>query len=256
MGHLDVRLFGGLRVACDRTELSSFATRKAAALFGFLVLHREQSLHREVVCARLWGDHSEAESRKALRSALWRIRCVIEPDDADRGTFIRIEPHRVGFRSDDAVRVDAWELADAAEVRSSDETGGRLSAAEVARLRAASRLYTGPLMEGEHTDEWTVAEGERYRLLHLAILDRLMGHFLAVGDPVERLLIGQQILREDPLLEHVHRAVMMCHLQIGDRPSAIRQYRTCVDVLASELGLPPMAITTELNDRILSGALH
>lgn len=256
MGHLDVRLFGGLRLARDRTELPSFATRKAAVLFGFLVLHRGQFLHREVICARLWGDHSDAESRKALRTALWRIRCVIEPDDADRGTFIRIEPHRVGFRSDDAVRVDAWELADAAEVRPSDETGGRLSLADVARLRDAARLYTGALMEGEDADEWTVAEGERYRLLHLAILDSLMQHFLAVGDPVEALLIGQQILRQDPLLEHVHRAVMMCHLQIGNRASAVRQYRTCVDVLASELGLPPMAKTIELIDRILSDKLH
>jgi DNA-binding SARP family transcriptional activator len=254
--HLDVRLFGGLRLNRDGRELPPFPTRKAAALFGYLVLHRQQSVHREIICSHLWGDHSDAAARKSLRTALWRIRCVIEPHEADRGTYLRVDPHWVGFRPRADVRVDAWKLADAAEVRPSDSADGRLSDTQVAQFNAAVRAYTGLLMEGEESIEWTVAEAERYRLLHLAVLDRLMAYYLAAGDVFEALSIGHEILRHDPLLEHVHRAVMTCHVQLGDRASAVRQYRTCVDVLAKELELPPMASTIELNEHIVSGDMR
>lgn len=256
MEMLDVRLFGGLRLSRGAAELPPFPTRKAAALFGFLVLHRDQSIHREVICSRLWRDRTEAESRKALRTALWRIRCVIEPDDDQRGTFLRVDTHRVGFRPVEEVSVDAWELDDTADLRPPDGADARLSEADLARLHAARRLYSGGLLEGEEADDWIVAEAERYRLMHLTVLERLMSHHRVSGNLLDALAVGQEILREDPLLEHVHRALMMCHLEIGDRASAIRQYRACVDVLADELGISPMARTIELNERILSGAVH
>lgn len=256
MEKLEVRLFGGLRLNSGGIDLPPLPSRNAEALFSFLVLHRNQCVHREIICSHLWGDKPEAEARKALRTALWRIRCVIEPDDPDRGTFIRVEPHRVGFRPSHGkqVDVDVWQLADAADIRSTGGSGNRLSSNEVAQLQAAARVYTGALMEGEDCGEWTIGQAERYRMVHLAVLERLMNHYLDGGETVEALMTGQEILRHDPLLEHVHRAVMMCHVQIGDRASAVRQYRSCVDVLANELGLPPMEKTVELNDTIVSGA--
>lgn len=252
----EVRLFGGVRIRRNGQELPAFPTRKAAALFGYLVLHRRDSIHREIVCSHLWGDCSDAASRKALRTTLWRIRCVIEPHDADRGRYLRVDDHWVGFHPTGDVRVDAWSLADAADVRPTSNADGLLDSADVVQLQAALRCYTGLLMEGEEVVEWTIVETERYRLLHLAALERLMAHHIAAGELLEALAIGHEILRHDPLLERVHRTVMMCHVQLGDRASAVRQYRACTEVLAKELSLQPMASTIELNEQILSGALR
>jgi len=251
---LHVRLFGGLRLRRDGDELPPFPTRKAAALFGYLVLHRDQSVHREIICSHLWGDLSEEASRKALRTALWRIRCGLEPDESNRGRYVQVDPHWVGFRPTTEVRVDAWMLADAAEVRTAS-VADQLSDADVDQLHAATRAYTGVLMEGEETTEWIVAQAERYRLLHLAALERLMGYYVAAGKISEALSIGHELLHHDPLLEHIHRAVMLLHVQLGDRAPAVRQYRKCVDLLAKELALPPMASTIALNEQIVSGAL-
>jgi DNA-binding SARP family transcriptional activator len=245
-----------LRLSRNGQELPAFPTRTAAALFGYLVLHRGDSIHREVVCSHLWGDRSDAASRKALRTALWRIRCVVEPQDSDRGRYLRVDAHWVGFHPKEAVTIDAWAMAEAAEVRPASSGDGLLDAADVARLHAAARSYTGLLMEGEEVVEWTVGEAERFRLLHLAVLERLMAHYIAAGDLVEALATGHEILRHDPLLERVHRAVMMCHVRLGDRASAVRQYRACTEVLAKELSLQPMASTVELNEQILSGAVR
>jgi DNA-binding SARP family transcriptional activator len=253
---LDVRLFGGVRLARAGHDLPAFPTRTAAALFAYLVLHRDQSVTREVICSHMWGDRPDEVSRKALRTALWRVRCVIEPADADRGKYLQTDSRRVGFRPTTDVRVDAWTLAEAASVRPPDPESGLFSAAEVARLHAAARSYSGPLMEGEESVEWTLVEGERYRLLHLTILDRLMSYYLAVGDLFEALSIGHEILRHDPLLERVHRTMMLCHVHLGDRASAIRQYRACVNILAKELALQPMPSTIALCEQIVSGALH
>jgi DNA-binding SARP family transcriptional activator len=111
-------------------------------------------------------------------------------------------------------------------------------------------------MEGEESPEWTVAQAERFRLLHLSVLQRLMDHYVAAGEVSAALAIGHEMLHHDPLLEHIHRAVMLLHLQLGDRAPAVRQYRKCVDVLAKELALPPMASTIALNEQIVSGALR
>ena len=54
---------------------------------------------------------------------------------------------------------------------------------------------------------------------------------------------GQKLLAHDPLLEHVHRSVIRCYLELGARGAAIRQYGSCVECLRKELGIEPMEET-------------
>lgn len=44
---------------------------------------------------------------------------------------------------------------------------------------------------------------------------------------------------------------MACHFAMGDRPSALRRYDRCAQVLAEELGIEPMPETRRLRARIL-----
>ena len=57
----------------------------------------------------------------------------------------------------------------------------------------------------------------------------------------------------DPLDEAAHRRLMALLARTGDRAAAIRQYRACVATLERELGVAPLAETTELYEAIRDG---
>jgi DNA-binding SARP family transcriptional activator len=73
----------------------------------------------------------------------------------------------------------------------------------------------------------------------------------ARGASAASLEYGERLLREDPLQEEVHRAVMEEYLRTGERSLALRQYRACRRVLKEELGLSPGVETEHLYYRVL-----
>lgn len=244
MDQLRIQLFGGVEIHSRDDSLPSFPTKRAELLFAYLVLHRDRPVHRDVLCGQLWGDQRDALARKILRTELWRIRSVIEPRKEDRGTFLRVGGDQVGFTGPGDAWVDAWEF----EECTARSPGG----SDVDRLERAAALYRGDLLEG-HYEEWCLLHRERLRVAYLDVLERLVRDQRRRGNWLEAIARGKELLRLDPLREHVHRSLMECHLAMGDRPSALRQYDACVRVLREELDIAPMEQTTLMYRRILRG---
>jgi DNA-binding SARP family transcriptional activator len=69
----------------------------------------------------------------------------------------------------------------------------------------------------------------------------------------ESLACGRQILNHDPLREEIHREIMQLYLESGQRALAVRQYEICREILATELGIPPMEETRALYAQIVPG---
>jgi DNA-binding SARP family transcriptional activator len=248
MRQLTVHLFGRLEIRSSGDLLPAFRTQRSTSLFSYLVASRDRLIHRDVLCGRLWGDLPDRAARKALRTALWRIRSVLEPRAVDRGSYLEADGNHVGFRGSGEVWVDVWEFEDC--VGRLGATGEEaLDPVEAEGLARASSLYRGDFLDG-HYDEWCVAERERLRLNFLTILERLVAHRRRNHQWLEAIRLGRDLLRHDPLREHIHRALMECHLAMGDRPSALRQYAACVRSLRDELDIEPMEETERLRERI------
>ncbi len=254
MDALSIHMLGGLQLHRNGSEVPAFPTRKAAALFCCLVLMRGDSVHRDTLCARLWGDQPDRSARKVLRNALWRVREVLEPNRPLGDRYLRIDANRVGFRPTERTVVDVWEFLEVAERFDALPLDRELTITEVADIARATALYRGRLLDGESIiDEATVVEAERLVLLQVALLERLLLHHRGRENWQVATSRGQHILRLDNCREHVHREVMTCYVAMGDRPAAIRQFNTCTDVLADELGIEPMRETFDLVHRIRSG---
>ncbi len=248
MDRLQIRLFGGFEVHAGQNRLPSFATEKSKSLFAFLVLNRDRLFHRDVLCGRFWGDQPDSNARRALRTALWRIRSVVEPQDCLRGSFLRVEGQQVGFPGTGDAWVDANEFT--RRISSADAHGrGGLTPEDARSLADAVILYRGDLLEGLY-DDWCLVDRERLRMALLTALERLVSYHREREEWLDAIDWGRQLLREDPLREHIHRAVMECHMAMGDRPSALRQYASCAQVLREELDLDPMEETTRLYRRV------
>lgn len=129
---------------------------------------------------------------------------------------------------------------------------GILAPETVTALESAARLYRGDLLDGCYAP-WVEAPREELRLVHLEVLEALVHHDRLTGRLGRALWRGRELLRHDPMVERVHRELMLCHWLRGDRPRAVRCYRRCEDVLRCELELEPMPETRALLQRILDG---
>lgn len=247
MQDLRVYFFGGPEIYRDGSLLPVFPTQKSLSLFAYLIVNRGRLIHRDTLCGQFWSEHTDVEARKALRTCLWRIRSVVEPRKEQRGTLLQVQGSRVRFIGTATTWVDVWEFEDAVKLVS----GAQAADPEwTLGLERAAALYRADFLEGVD-DEWCFLHRERLRLAYFTALERLVAHHGIEGRWLDVITRGRQILREDPLREHIHRAVIEAHLAMGDRPSALRQYESCVRTLEAELEVEPMEETRQLYEQAI-----
>ena len=244
MRSLTARLFGGLELRHGSSPPFVFPTRRSRSVFAFLALHKGRFFARDYLSGVIWERSSEESARKGLRTELWRIRKVLDRTPVDESGVLLCEGASVGIPRSAPLRVDVHAFEGWTR-RPVPPQGGRSDTGEGRRLERAARLYRGDFLEGMY-DPWCCEERERLRLEFLSVLERLMVRHQRREHWRRAIARGTQILRTDPLREHVHRALMRCHYAMGNRPASIRQYRECERVLREELDIGPMDETRSL----------
>ncbi len=248
MDTLRIQLFGQLRVYQGERCLNKFPTNKAQHLFCYLVLHRQRCHSRNVLAGLFWGDSPEEQARKCLRTSLWRLRSLLEPDRNLQGAYLIIENDEICFNTHTDYWLDVEEFERLADSRWQMADGSPNQDA-TSHLQSAISLYQGDLLEGCYED-WCLYERERLKEMFLSALAKLMACHRRGGAYEEAIRCGNRILSYDPLLEEVHREIMRLHCLAGNRGAALRQYRLCQTILAQELGIEPMEETTALYTQI------
>src|SRR5262249_1379632 len=96
----------------------------------------------------------------------------------------------------------------------------------------------------------TTVRRERLRALYLSLLGRLADRGFQERDYAAALAYALRLLSHDPCREDAHRLAMRCHVRLGERAQALRQYRVCAQVLASEFQVRPEPATDALFDQV------
>lgn len=250
MDALRIWLFGRVRVAHGAsTEIG--ITRSAQMLLAFLLLHPNRYHPRDVLAELAWGDRPDDQARGALNTALWRLRHLLEPAGTPRGAYLRTTTAgEIGFNWDSDYWLDLAAFEKCANYILAIPTDA-MQAEHARQLEAILPLCAGELLEGFYAD-WAVHERERLRDLNLSCQARLMGYHRQHGELEQGQRYAQAILRLDPLREEIHRAAMRLYAENGQRALAIRQFEQCRQVLAAEMGIPPMPETDALYRQIVS----
>jgi DNA-binding SARP family transcriptional activator/CheY-like chemotaxis protein len=239
-GPLSLTLFGHFAVTLPDGREITIPTRKAQGLLTYLALNPDQRFGRAHIAGLLWGDSVESLARNSLRQTLFTIRRSIGPQ---AGTTLRVELDTIGLNRD-AVRVDVWELIDL------------LAANSRAAIERATALYRGDLLAGFYLnepgfDDWMTAERERLRVRVFEALASLLRMQTDEGDLPAATRTAERLTALDPLDEAAHRALIRLLLKQGFRGAALRQYRTCADLLDRELGVTASPETLHLHEEIL-----
>jgi DNA-binding SARP family transcriptional activator len=242
---LRISLFGNVRVAYDALPAKDNLTRVVQTLLAYLVLHRNRCHPRETLAGIFWGEHDEGRARHSLRTALWRLRHILEPDGVPEGAYlVTMANGEIGFNELSRHWLDVAVFEQHAS-RILGKPFQDVAADEVQGLETALQLYTGELLEGFYED-WILRERERLRRLYLSSLTYLMRIHRHQGTYEAGLACGQTILQHDPLREEIHREVMQMYLASGQRALAVRQFDICRETLKAELGIAPMEETQRL----------
>lgn len=246
---LDIRLFGTGQARYCGDPLAHFPTLQCHLLLCYLLLNRRYPHHRDQLAAVFWGDCTSSIARKHLRNALWRLTCALRSGGADAGEYVLLRDDTVCFSSSSSYSLDV-EAFETTINRYQSLPGERLTADQAAHLEEGDGLYVGDLLEGVY-DDWCLYDRERLKLLHLDTLHKLMDFHESNGTYERGLACGQSILVCDPARETVHRSMMRLHWLLGDRCSALAQYKRCVQVLREELGIAPTEQTQLLHKRMV-----
>lgn len=225
-GAVRLELLGTFRLSAGAGSIA--LTTPAQRLLAYLALSRRRVL-RVRVAATLWLDSSEERAFGSLRSALWRLRRaggeLVEATSRD----LCLAPNVV---------VDVREVVDSAR-RALDP------AREPDANDAAAVVGAGELLPDWY-DDWVVMEREWFRQLRLHALEGLCDRLTRSARYAEASEAGVAAVRDEPLRESAHRALIHMHLAEGNRAEAVRQYEFFARRLRRQLGAEPSAELYEL----------
>ncbi len=247
---LQVSLLGKFRVSYEDPQAAArFDSQKVQELFSYLLLHLNHPVSRETLAGTLWGDHSTAQSKKYLRQALWHLRAALDAGgQALSDQLLYLETDSISLNLSAPLWVDIAAFEQAYDL-------GRETAAEaldrqqLQALDGAVRLYQGDLLEGWYQD-WCLYERERLQNIYLMMLEKLAAYCESHGKYQEGTTYAASILRYDPAHELTHAQLMRMYYLAGDRTSALRQYRRCIEALDRELSVGPSDQTMALYEQI------
>jgi len=224
-----IYLLGEPRVSTSDSALG--VRERVIALIAYLVLHRGQMLHRDVVAFALWPDHDERDARANLRRHVHLINKSFVAGGSDAP--LAGEHRTIGWNSDAGVWVDLIAFEQLAE---SPETA-----------REAVELYAGDFLLRQD-DEWANDARDRLRARALTLLGELADRARDEGDYAAAMDYSRRLLQLDPWREDAVRRLIVARQLSGDRAGAAQEYRNFAKALLDEMGAEPMPETRALLD--------
>lgn len=232
---LQMRLLGELTVLKDGEPCALPPSKKARALLCYLAT-TGRAHRRDRLATLLWEQ--AADPRASLRWTLTKLRGVVN-EGVERIEADRDQVHFIP-------RESQLDLAAVDEAVSSG-----LADAELDELRALADTFRGELLEGVELSDhlefqaWLVAERERIRLQHVAVLTELLTRLSDVDDAASRdeaIDVARRLTRIDPLRETTHATLLRLQLAAGRRREAELTLESARRIFRDLRGGPPREV--------------
>jgi DNA-binding SARP family transcriptional activator len=248
MAALSITLFGAMSLHGTDQPAGQFPSGKIRNLLAYLLLNRQTTHAREHLAGLFWGDQDEQKARHCLNTALWRLNRLLDESHPTTHPYLRVDAQTIGWNTASVIRLDIEEFESRCTL--ADQMGDDAPEQQARLYEQAIECYRADLLIDCYED-WCLIERERFRFLYLHALGRLMAYHMDRRAHDDAIECGRRILACDPLREEVHRDLIVCHLAINRPGEALRQYRTCEELVRRELDEEPMPETQALLPRII-----
>lgn len=239
-------LFGSFRLFRLGVTVPVRSGGKTESLLSCLALRDGHRVPKDTIMDLLWPEADLSRAARSLTTLVHDVRRLLASALAGASPVLYAEgSYALNADAGVAVDVDRFDALAATGERSM--LAGDPEEA-IRSWREAVRLYRGDISAGPGVH--AIIERERLRALYLTLLARLADQALGARQHAEALGYARRLLRHDPCREDAHRVVMRCHVRLGERAQALRQYAVCRQILHREFGVPPEPSTDALFARV------
>jgi DNA-binding SARP family transcriptional activator len=210
-------------------------------LLGFLAAQRCQTVSRERLADLLWPFKKSEVARHSLRNCLLQLRRTFGPSGAGYIASDQVYCRIAGA----VVDLHRFERLSRSQQRS--------------ELQAAADLYRGNFLadldvNSEPFQEWLAREREHTFAVACDVLHKLTAAQDAAGNHDAAIQTGRRLVALDPLCELGQRALIRAYARAGRCSEALRQYKSCAQILERELGVAPDRETQRLANAIFNSS--
>jgi DNA-binding SARP family transcriptional activator len=259
MSKLALKLFSDYKIKINDEIVVGIKTNKARALLAYLALEADRSHRRSVLAEYFWPNKPAGAGRNSLKQALSNIRNSLADQDSS-SPFLLVDREEIQFNSGSNYWIDTQEFATLIkDTRAHQHQNIETCKHCVDRLRQAVELYQGDfldqfsLSDSAVFEEWVVTNREALQRQMSDAFRCLIAHEKHNGDYREACQLAYRLVELEPWNEENHRGLIDLLALSGQRSAALKQYRTCRQILADELGAEPSEETRELYIRIRDG---
>jgi len=234
---LRISTLGALRVERDGEALpfSRKVQKRPLALLMALVALGGQDISAGLLAEKLWPDAEGDAARAALGTALYRLRHLLDVDDA-----ILLADGKLSLNGKRVwVDTQAFERL-ARELTAADHAP---AAPAVEQLLA---LYHGHFLEHEEEAPWMLGRREKLKASLEHVLEIVGRRLEEAGQWDLAAQAYERGIGLDMLAEPLYRRLMACQQRQGRPAQALETYRRCRQALSVVLGIPPSPETEAL----------
>jgi DNA-binding SARP family transcriptional activator len=239
---IQVCLLGSFRILKGDQPVSVRPGGKVEKLVGTLAFHGGSGIGRDELLGLVWPESDYELAGQSLNTLVHSLARSLSDALSGNPPVLR-RAGRYCLNTDQGVEIDVRQFDAAVDAGDRRSRTGDLDGANHA-YRHAVDLYAGDLAIGSGIQH--LIERERLRARFLSVYAHLADLAFAASDYERTLVSALQLLAYDPFREDAHRMAMRCYVRIGQRAQALRQYRTCREVLALEFEARPEESTEEL----------
>jgi DNA-binding SARP family transcriptional activator len=247
---LQVFCFGRFTVRRSGEPIELCRNRNAQAIFRYLAAHPRHCETMDVLMDALWPDDTPDVARHKLHVATSALRCALNGGYTHQkgGGYLLCENGTYRLNPAIVIWIDVEEFL--ARYRAGQHADGRT---QISHYEAACRLYAGPFLLDDLYADWSLIRREQLTQIYLTMCRALAADAFANRHYDQVTRWATTILEENRCDEAAYRQLMCSYAAEGCRSEALRLYQRCEQMLAEELGVPPLPETTALFYAILHG---
>lgn len=259
---LKLSFLGTFWAQVNGTSINEFESSKVRALLAYLMLESDRPHSREHLSGLFWADYDESRAGKSLRQALSNLRKSIRDNDAgDPLLAINAESIRA-VANHPQLWLDTIIFENLlAQSEKHSHRKFETCTACAARLEQAAELYRGELLtsfflkESDSFQNWLVTRREYFHQKIITVLENLSAYYERRYEYKKAISHARRLVSLDEWREESHTLLMRLLASDSQRSAALKQYKTCCQILMDEFGAEPQTETTRIYQQILGNKI-
>ena len=245
LGHVEI-----FRDAAKPFAADAWTTRRARDIFCYIATSKHRRVAKDVLIEAFWPGEDPATVEKNFHPTISHIRKALNSRQAFKQNFLLFRDGAYQLNPELSYLIDVEEferLISEAETAKREKDSAQLRE----KLEAAYALYRGEFVAGVYED-WAEERRHFYAEQFTRVLNALAKLSFRENRWAAALNFANEILRDDPYREDVHRLIMKIYAGQAKPASTKKHFEDLQTLLKNDLGIEPAAETRRLFQELVS----